>query len=134
MLINLARQNGAARYIGTGENHCPMVQVDDLADAYARALAQAPTGSLFNAPGGPAFRFKEIAQAISQAAGLGGRTESWSLEAAREVLGPLADALALDLQFSGDKAKRVLGWTPRASSVIDDLVNGSYRIGIHSSS
>lgn len=134
MLINLARQTGAARYIGTGENHCPMVQVDDLADAYVRALIQAPAGSLFNAPGGPALRFRGIAQAISQAAGLGGRTESWSLEAAREVLGPLADALALDLQFSGDKAKRVLGWTPSASSVIDDLVNGSYRIGTHSSS
>lgn len=133
MLINQAHKTGAARYIGTGENHCPMVQVDDLADAYVRALTQAPAGSLFNAPGGPAFRFKEIAQAISQAAGLGGRTESWSLEAAREVLGPLADALALDLQFSGDKAKRVLGWTPRAPSVIDDLVNGSYRTRMHSS-
>ena len=133
MLINQAHKTGAARSIGTGENHCPMVQVDDLADAYVRALTQAPAGSLFNAPGGPAFRFKEIAQAISQAAGLGGRTESWSLEAAREVLGPLADALALDLQFSGDKAKRVLGWTPRAPSVIDDLVNGSYRTRMHSS-
>jgi nucleoside-diphosphate-sugar epimerase len=133
MFINLARKTGTAPYIGTGENHCPMVQVDDLADAYARALAKAPAGSLLNAPGGPAFRSKEIAQAISQAAGLGGRTESWSLEAARQVLGPLADALALDLQFSGDKAKRVLGWTPRASSVIEDLVNGSYRSGIHSS-
>ena len=132
-LINLARQYGAARYIGRGENHCPMVHVEDLADVYARALAKAPAGSLFNAPGGPALRSKEIAQAVSQAAGLGGRTESWSLEAAREMLGPLADALALDLQFSGDKAKRVLGWTPRASSVIDDLVNGSYRSGIHSS-
>lgn len=133
MLINLAHQYGAARYIGRGEHHSPMVHVEDLADVYVRALAKAPAGSLFNAPGGPALRSKEIAQAISQAAGLGGRTESWSLEAAGEVLGPLADALALDLQFSGDKAKRVLGWTPHASSVIDDLVNGSYRMGMHSS-
>ena len=48
----------------------------------------------------------------------GRRTESWSLEAVGEVLGPLADALALDLQFSGDKAKHVRGWTQRASSVL----------------
>jgi nucleoside-diphosphate-sugar epimerase len=108
-LITLAHQSGAARYSGRGENHCTMVHVEDLAEVYARALAKAPVGSLFNAPGGPAFRSKEIAQAISQAAGLGGRTKSWSLEATPEVLGPLADALALDLQFSGDKAKRVLG-------------------------
>lgn len=126
MLINLARQHGAARYIGTGENHCPMVQVDDLADAYVRALTQAPAGTLVNVPGGPAVRFKEIAQAISQAAGLDGRTESWSLEAARQSLGPLADALALDLQVSKARAEHLLGWAPHAPSILDDLVHGSY--------
>jgi nucleoside-diphosphate-sugar epimerase len=126
LLIKLARQSGTAHYIGTGENHCPMVQVDDLADAYVRALTQAPAGTLFNIPGGPAMRFKEIVRAISQAAGLHGRTESWSLQAARQVLGPLADALVLDLQVSGAKAHRLLGWAPHAPSVLDDLVHGSY--------
>jgi nucleoside-diphosphate-sugar epimerase len=126
MLINLARQSGTAHYIGTGENHCPMVQVDDLADAYVRALAKAPAGTLFNIPGSPAMRFKEIARAISQVAGLHGRTESWTLEDARQVLGPLADALALDLQVSGARAHRLLGWAPHAPSVLDELVHGSY--------
>ncbi len=126
MLINLARQYGTAHYIGTGENHCPMVQVDDLAVAYVRALTRAPAGTLVNIPGGPAKHFKEIAQAISQAAGLGGRTESWSLEDARQILGPLADALALDLQVSGARAERLLDWAPHAPSVLDDLVHGSY--------
>jgi nucleoside-diphosphate-sugar epimerase len=132
MLINLARKSGAARYIGTGENHCPMVQVDDLADAYVRTLTQAPAGTLVDVPGGPAVRFKEIAQAISQAAGLDGRTESWSLEDARQVLGPLADALALDLQISGARAHRLLGWTPHAPSVLDDLGHGSYHVAMPS--
>ncbi len=126
MLINLACQSGTAHSIGTGENHCPMVQVDDLADAYVRALAKAPAGTLFNIPGSPAMRFKEIARAISQVAGLHGRTESWTLEDARQVLGPLADALALDLQVSGARAHRLLGWAPHAPSVLDDLVHGSY--------
>lgn len=133
MLVSLARQEGVARYIGTGENHCTMVHVDDLADAYVRALIKAPAGTLFNISGGPAVRSKEIARAISQAAGLNVRTESWSLDAARKVLGPLADALALDLQFSGAKAKRLLGWAPHAPSVLDDLVHGSYRTKILSS-
>jgi nucleoside-diphosphate-sugar epimerase len=132
MLINLARQTGAARYIGTGENHCPMVQIDDLADAYVRTLTQAPAGTLVDVPGGPAVRFKEIARAISQAAGLDGRTESWSLEAARQVLGSLADALALDLQVSGPSAHRLLGWTSRAPSVLDDVVHGSYHAAMPS--
>jgi nucleoside-diphosphate-sugar epimerase len=56
MLINLARQYGAAHYIGAGENHCPMVQVDGLADAYVRALTRAPTATLVNVPGGPVFQ------------------------------------------------------------------------------
>jgi nucleoside-diphosphate-sugar epimerase len=132
MLINLARKTGAVRYIGTGENHSPMVQVDDLADAYVRTLTQAPAGTLVDVPGGPAVRFKEIAQAISQAAGLDGRTESWSLEDARQVLGPLADALALDLQISGARAHHLLGWTPHAPSVLDDLVHGSYHAAMPS--
>ena len=132
MLINLARKSGAARYIGTGENHCPMVQVDDLADAYVRAITQAPAGTLVDVPGGPAVRFKEIARAICQAAGLDGRTESWSLEDARQVLGSLADALALDLQVSGARAHRLLGWAPHAPSVLDDLVHGSYHAAMPS--
>lgn len=133
MLIKLARQQGVAHYIGTGENHAPMVHVEDLADAYARALVKASAGSIFNVPGGSKVRSKEVAQAISQAAGMDGRTESWSLDAARQFLGPLADALALDLQFSGAKAQRLLGWAPHGPSIIDDLQHGSYRTEIPSS-
>ncbi len=133
MLIDLARKLGVARYIGTGENHSPMVHVDDLADAYARAIVTAPAGTLFNVPGGPALHSKEIVRAISQTAGLGGRTESWFLETARQVLGPLAEALALDLQFSGARAQHLLGWTPHAPSVLDDLLHGSYRTKTSSS-
>lgn len=74
----------------------------------------------------PIIHFKEIAQAISMVAGLGGRTESWMPEEARQVLGALADALALDLQFSGARAVRLLDWYPHAHSLLDDLVHGSY--------
>lgn len=130
VLIGLARKLGVAHFIGTGENHAPMIHVEDLADAYVRALVYAPAGSLFNVPGGFVVRSKEVAQAISQAAGQGGRTESWSLEAARQFLGPLADALALDLQFRGAKAQRLLGWKPQGPSIIDDLLYGSYHRGV----
>lgn len=126
MLLALARQQGMAHYIGSGENHYPMVQVDDLADAYVRALIMASAGMLLDLPGSPVFRLKEIVQAISQVAGLGGRTASWSLDEARQYLGPLADALALDQQFSGARARQVLGWTPLAPSIIEDLLHGSY--------
>ena len=47
-------------------------------------------------------------------------------EEARKAFGPFADALVLDQQISGEKAKKELGWAPRAGSVLDDLKTGSY--------
>jgi len=41
-------------------------------------------------------------------------------------MGAFADALALDQQVSGEKARKELGWSPRAASVLDDLKTGSY--------
>jgi nucleoside-diphosphate-sugar epimerase len=121
MLVQSARERGAARYPGTGENRWPLVHVDDLANLYRLALERAPAGSLFIAASGPALRLREIAEAASRAAGAGGEAEAWPLEEARQEMGPLADALALDQQVTGAKAARVLGWTPRAPSLQEEL-------------
>jgi nucleoside-diphosphate-sugar epimerase len=121
MLVQSARERGAARYIGMGENRWPLVHVDDLANLYRLALERAPAGSLFIAASGPAIRLREIAEAASRAAGVGGQAEAWPIEEARREMGPLADALALDQQVTGAKAARVLGWTPRAPSLQEEL-------------
>ena len=34
--VKFARETGAARYVGTGENHWPLVHVEDLADLYVQ--------------------------------------------------------------------------------------------------
>ncbi|HEX2187343.1 MAG TPA: hypothetical protein VHG51_00535 [Longimicrobiaceae bacterium] len=44
-------------------------------------------------------------------------------------MGPYADALALDLQVSGERARRTLGWTPRRPDVLAELREGSYGAG-----
>lgn len=124
--VQSARETGAARYVGTGENHWPLVDVDDLADLYVRALERASGGTLFHASDGSAYRVREIAEAASSGAGAGGRTESWLIEDARKTLGAYADALALDQLVSSDKARATLGWQPRAGSILDDLRHGSY--------
>lgn len=126
MFVQSAREHGTARYIGTGENRWPFVHVDDLADLYVRALEKAPPGTLVIGAHGPSFRVHELAEAASLGAGAHGRTEAWALEEARTQMGPLADALVLDQQVSGDKAKRLLGWVPTAPSVLEDLKHGSY--------
>jgi len=121
-----ARETGAARYVGSGENHWPMVHADDLADLYVRALRGAVSGTILFAADESTFRVREIAEAASVGAGAGGRTESWPIEEARKVIGGFADALALDQIVSSAKARTMLGWKPSAPSVLDDLRQGSY--------
>jgi nucleoside-diphosphate-sugar epimerase len=122
-----ARERGAARFVGTGENRWPLVDVDHLAELYVIALEKAPPGSLYMAVEGPSVRVREIAEAASRAAGAEGKVESWPLDEARPVLGPYADALVLDQQFSAAKAERELGWKPKGSSVLEELEKGSYK-------
>jgi nucleoside-diphosphate-sugar epimerase len=126
MLTKSARETGATRYVGDGQNRWPFVDVEDLAQLYVRALEKATPGSLYNASHGASFRVAEVAEAASIGAGAKGKTESWPLEEARKAMGPFADALVLDQQVSGEKAKKELGWAPRAGSILDDLKTGSY--------
>jgi nucleoside-diphosphate-sugar epimerase len=95
------------RYVGTGENHWPMVHSDELAALYVRALLDAPAGALFHATDGSAYRVREVAQAANANA------QSWPLAEARKTLGAYADALVLDQLVSSEKAKRMLGWQPQ---------------------
>jgi nucleoside-diphosphate-sugar epimerase len=126
MLAQSARESGATRYVGDGQNRWPFVNVDDLAMLYVLALERAAPGSLYNAAHGPSYHVLEVAEAASIGAGAKGKTQSWPLDEARKAVGAFADALVLDQQVSSEKAKKELGWSPRAASVLDDLKTGSY--------
>jgi len=124
--VDSARKEGAARYVGTGENRWPFVHVDDLADLYLLALERAPAGSLLLGVSGPSHPVRDVAAAASRGAGAGGRTTAWPLEDARKTLGAYADALVLDQQASGRRAQETLGWQPRGPDVLEDIERGSY--------
>src|SRR6187549_1961651 len=124
--VESAQKEGAARYVGTGENRWPFVHVDDLAELYLLALEKAPPGTLLLGVSGPSFRVAEVAAAASRGAGAGGKTTAWPLEQARGQLGPSADAMVLDQQASGKKAETLLGWRPSRPNVLEDLEHGSY--------
>lgn len=126
MIVQSARDTGAAQYVGDGQNRWPFVDVDDLAQLYVLALEKAPAGSLYNGSHGPSYRVREVAEAASIGGGAKGKTHATPLEEARKTMGAFADALVLDQQVSGEKAKKELQWSPRAGSVLDDLKNGSY--------
>lgn len=126
--VESALKEGAAQYVGTGENRWPFVHVDDLADLYLLALEKAPAGMLLLGVSGPARKVREVAAAASRGVGAGGKTTAWPLEQARGKLGAYADALVLDQQASGKRAEQLLGWRPYRPDVLEDIERGSYAL------
>jgi nucleoside-diphosphate-sugar epimerase len=114
------REKGSVAYIGDGANHVGLVHVDDIADLYVRAMA-APAGEVYAGTNGQYLTFKEVAAAMSTGIGLGGKTTSIAVEAARAAMGPIAEAFALDQRVSSAKAQRELGWTPAVTDALASL-------------
>ncbi|GHH86867.1 NAD-dependent epimerase [Streptomyces sulfonofaciens] len=105
------KQAGAIAYIGDGTQHWALVHVDDLAELYTAAL-RARAGAVYVGVGGVNPTAKEVAEALSLGTGLAGKTVSLTIDQAREQMGPVADAFALDQQFTPARARADLGWVP----------------------
>lgn len=107
--------SGELTMIGSGDQHWTTVHVEDAADLYLLAL-DAKGGETFIGASGQNPTVRELAEAVSVS------VVEESDDASRERLGAkLADALLLDQQASGKKARRDLGWTPKSPSLIDQL-------------
>lgn len=128
LLINQAKKSGIVRYIGKGENIWSTVHIEDVASLYLLALELAPAGEFFFVENGEA-KFKDIVAAISRLLGMGGKAESWSIEEAIGEWGyePAVFALGSNSRVRATKARKMLEWKPRWSSVLDDIEQGSYR-------
>lgn len=127
-MIRAAKLRGVIAFVGNGENHWPVVHVDDVADLYVRALEKAAAGSLFHGAEKDSVKVRDVALAASEAAGIPGKVAAWPLEEARKTLGGFADALALDQRISSEKARKILGWNPRQAGILEDLARGSYAL------
>lgn len=127
MLIDIAKEKQAGVYIEKGENIWSNVHIEDLAELYVLALEKAPAGSYFYTENGSAS-LKDIAISISDMLGFEGKTESISLDTAIEKWGPDASAFgfASNSIVNSDKARKLLGWDPKHSSILDDIKTGSY--------
>jgi nucleoside-diphosphate-sugar epimerase len=125
-LFKFARKLGVSAYVGEGANKLSAVHVDDLADLYVLALERAPAGSLYNAESCEAT-MKEIAEAVSRTVGLGGRTQSWTMEQAEDAWGGFALFAATNERVTAAKAREQLGWKPQMPTLLEDIEHGSYR-------
>lgn len=113
MFFGTALKNGVAQTIGDGENHWPLVHVDDLAELYVRLVERAPAGSVFNATDASRLKQREIAEAASRAAGKEGKVAVQPPDGS-----PFHEALLLDQRISSEKARNDLDWRPRHESFV----------------
>jgi nucleoside-diphosphate-sugar epimerase len=124
--VERARRDGVARFVGDGANCWSTVHVDDLADLYVLALRSALAGSVWMAEGGESVSMRELAEAVSRAAGADGRTAGLSTDEAKAHFGWAARLLALNLVVSADRARRQLGWEPSRPALLSELASGAY--------
>ena len=102
--------------IGSGDQHWATVHVDDLADLYLAVLENATGGESYLAASGHNPTVREMHEAVFAT------VLPQSEEQTRERFGALfADALLLDQQAAGLKAKREFGWAPHRGTLIDEL-------------
>jgi nucleoside-diphosphate-sugar epimerase len=112
---------GSAHYIDGGENRWAMVHVDDIAELYVAALS-APAGSVYSGvDDSQSPTMRQIAEAVSIAAGRPGTASSITMEQARREFGPLADAFALDQCLSSARARHELNWAPADRDILSEL-------------
>jgi nucleoside-diphosphate-sugar epimerase len=81
-------------------------------------LEQAPGGRAYIAASGHNPTVRELGEA------LGGTVAPEGPEATLERLGGFGEALLLDQQASGQRARNELGWQPSRPSLVDELRTG----------
>ena len=128
VLIDFARENGAAAYVGDGSNRWPAANTYDIGVLYRLAVEKAPAGSTFHGVGDLGIPRKLIAETI--AGKLGVEAKSITDEDAPQYLGFLAAFAGLDNPVSNDKTRRVLGWEPTHPGWVEDVEHGHYFMAV----
>ena len=123
--FGISREIGGGVYIGDGDALISSVYIDDMADLYRLALEKGKAGEAYNIASGSATATKEIAKAISEVAGLGGKTVSIPPDEI-EKAGFIGRLIATNMVVSTEKAKSELGWQPSGPSLLEELKSGSY--------
>lgn len=123
-LIQFARRNGFAAYVGDGANRWPAVHTLDAARLYRLALESAPAGSRLHAVHDEGIAFRTIAEAIGR--GLDVPARSITAEQAPEYLGFLAGFAAMDNPSTATLTGELLDWHPAEPTLLDDLAKPFY--------
>ncbi len=124
-VIEQAKAEKSANYVGSGENKISAVHVEDAADLYLLALETGTAKGLYNVSA-ETVSIKEISEAVSRL--LNVPAKSIPSEKAREQFGMMFEFLSVNNQLDAEKAKRDLKWEiSSGKTILEDIENGSYR-------
>ncbi|ABE30028.1 Putative NAD dependent epimerase/dehydratase [Paraburkholderia xenovorans LB400] len=118
-LVRQAQKSGVVRHVGSGGNIWSNVHIDDVAELYRLALEKTPAGTFYFVESGEAS-FRDMSAAIARAMKLG-EPQDWPLEEAQKEWGyeMASYGLGSNSRVRGERARKLLGWQPKRTSVID---------------
>jgi nucleoside-diphosphate-sugar epimerase len=123
-LVELARQKGAAAYIGEGAERWAAAHVLDVARLYRLALENGAADGIYHAVGEEGVTMREVIGVVGRA--LNVPVVSIRKEEAGDYYGPLAMFAGLDMPASSALTQQRLGWTPTGIGLIADIGQPGY--------
>jgi nucleoside-diphosphate-sugar epimerase len=123
-IVDMARNNGVAGYIGDGANRWPAVHRLDSAHLFRLAVENAPAGSTLHAIADEGVPIRDIAEVIGRHLDI--PVVSVDPKDAAEHFSWLAAFLALDSPASSAETRGLLSWQPIQPGLIADLNEGHY--------
>jgi nucleoside-diphosphate-sugar epimerase len=124
ILIGLARDKGAAAYVGDGNNRWPAVHRLDAAQLYRLVLEKGTAGAVYHAVAEQGVPFREIAGVIGRRLNI--PIVSKTPEEAAQHFGWFAHFAAMDNPASSAQTQEQMGWRPTRPGLISDLDHPRY--------
>ncbi|MEY9941553.1 SDR family oxidoreductase [Streptacidiphilus sp. MAP5-3] len=125
-LTKIARERGAAGYIGDGSTHWAAVHRSDAARMVRLGLEKAPAGARLHAVAESGLPSREIAAAIGDQ--LGVPTVSVAPEEADAHFGWIGRFFGMDIVASSAHTRELLDWTPTGPTLFEDIAAGAYAL------
>lgn len=123
-LIRIAREKGAAAYVGDGLNRWPAVHRLDAARLYRLVVEKGTAGAAYHGVAEEGIPARDIADVIGRS--LNVPVVSKSREEAATHFGWIGLFFAMDGPASSAKTQQQLGWRPTQPALISDLDAGHY--------
>ncbi|MEU9523027.1 SDR family oxidoreductase [Streptomyces sp. NPDC048224] len=123
-LIAIAREKGAAGYLGDGTNRWSAAHRLDSARLFRLALEEAPAGLTLHAVAEEGLPARDLAEVIGRQLGL--PVVSVPVSEADAHFGWMAGPFAANRAASSVLTRELLGWEPVQPGLVEDLEQGHY--------